>query len=85
MVNPYRGRRSDAMSKHAVKEEQMSAAGLSEEEIAALEEEDAEGSSEESVAETDGDGAQTDSDSEVPPQALDDESEGAVADPVDGQ
>jgi hypothetical protein len=66
------------MTKHAATQDEMSAAGLSEEEIAALEESEESGE----LVETDtdnGDGATSESDSEVLPQAADDESEGTVA------
>lgn len=68
------------MTKHAATQDEMSAAGLSEEEIAALEESEESGEVVETDADTDnGDGATSESDSEVLPQAADDESEGTVA------
>lgn len=71
------------MTKHVAQDEHMAAAGLSEEEMAALED-DTEGTGEESdtlaTAETDGDGAAADSGSDVLPQASDDKEAGAVAD-----
>jgi len=76
------------MTKHSVQDEHMAAAGLSDEEMAALEEEDSEGTGDESdtiaSAETDGDGAAADSDSDVLPQASDDKEAGAVADQTEG-
>ena len=73
------------MTKHSVTDENMAAAGLSEEEMAALEEGETELPSDDKVAaETDGDDAVADSDSEVPPQAPDEEA-GVVADPVEDE
>jgi len=72
------------MTKHVETEENMAAAGLGPEEIAALEEEDAEGTGKEPEKKTatdkDGDGAKADSKSEVLPQAADKDDAGAVAD-----
>jgi hypothetical protein len=70
------------MPKHSVKDEHMAAAGLSDEEMAALEDDTEEGEEESDTkaTETDGDGAVADSDTEVLPQAADDEKAGAVAD-----
>lgn len=75
------------MTKHAETDESMAAAGLSAEEIAALEEEETgEGSDTKSATDdkTDGDGAAADSKSDVLPQASDDKKAGAVADLKDG-
>ena len=77
------------MTKHVEKDEHMAAAGLSDEEMAALEEEEGEETGKESETkpatdETDGDGAAADSKSEGLPQASDDKEAGAVADPKDG-
>ena len=71
------------MTKHVETDESMTAAGLSEEERAALEETDEE-SDTKSAAASDGDGAAADKKSDVLPQASDDKKAGAVADPKDG-
>jgi len=70
-----------------VTDEQISHAGLSEEEIAALEEEDSEGTGEESSTaaadDSDGGGGEADSKPDDLPQASDDEPAAAAADPKD--
>lgn len=76
------------MPKHVEKDEHMAAAGLSEEEMAALED-DSEESGKESdtksaTDKTDGDGAAADSKADVLPQASDDKKAGAVADQKTG-
>jgi len=74
------------MPKHVEKDQDMAAAGLSPEEMAALEEEDAEGTGKDSdqkaATDKDGDGAKAKSESEALPQAADKDDAGAVADPT---
>ncbi len=77
------------MTKHAAPDEHMAAAGLSKEEMAALEYEDTEGTDKEldtksDTDKTDGDGAAADSKSDVLPQTTDDKKAGAVTDQKDG-
>ena len=76
------------MPKHIEKDEHMAAAGLSKEEMAALEEETTDDTGKEldtkSDTKTDGDGAAADSKSDVLPQTTDDKKAGAVADQKDG-